>query len=150
MLILSSLLSFGQTAKIPYSNFSNSLEFKGQLSFMNEANTAPDHSNWYWCVSPFEDKKGKIHLFMSRWPDGDGMKAWMSTCEFAHFVGDKPEGPFTFVSKIMDNNTVPASWMKSPHNIRIKKVDNMYVIVFIVQDSRVGNVKGQKTCPTID
>lgn len=146
ILILSSFLSFGQTAKIPYSNFSNSLEFKGQLSFMNEANTAPDHSNWYWCVSPFEDKKGKIHLFMSRWPDGDGMKDWMSTCEFAHFVGDKPEGPFTFVSKIMDNKTVPASWMKSPHNIRIKKVDNMYVIVFIVQDSRVGNVKGQKTC----
>jgi len=146
LLLLSSLMSFSQTAKLPYSNFSLNMEFKGQLTFMNETNTAPDFSNWYWCVSPIEDNNGKIHLFMSRWPDGEGMGAWMTTCEFAHFVGDKPEGPFTFVSKIMDNNTVPATWMKSPHNIRIKKVDDTYVIVFIVQDKRVGNVKGQKTC----
>ena len=37
---------------------------------------------------------GKVHVFYSRWKKDIGFGGWLTACEIAHAVGDKPEGPF--------------------------------------------------------
>src|SRR5262249_1151101 len=95
-------------------------------------------------VSPIDDDQGKTHLYLSRWPASLGMAGWSSQGELAHYDGDGAEGPFVHVDTVLDNRTVPSRWMLSPHNVRIKKMEGTYVIVYIVQDSRVGNQRGPK------
>ena len=127
----------GKTLKMPYSTLALNMDYIGLAGGL-------DLNYFHWCVSPIDDDQGKTHLFLSRWPANLGMGGWCTNGELAHYVGNSAEGPFTFVNKVLDNSTVPSSWMVSPHNVRIKKIDNTYVIVYITQDSRVGNQRGQK------
>src|SRR3546814_1838263 len=47
-------------------------------------------------LSPVIDDEGKVHLFVARWPGRTVEPGWRSDSEIAHYVGDRPEGPFTF------------------------------------------------------
>ena len=127
----------GKTLKMPYSTLALNMNYVALVGGL-------DPNYFHWCVSPIDDDQGKTHLFLSRWPARLGMAGWSSQGELAHYVADNAEGPFTYVNTALDNGTVPSSWMVSPHNVRIKKIDGSYVIIYIVQDSRVGNQRGQK------
>jgi hypothetical protein len=127
----------GKTLKMPYSTMALNFDYIGLVSGL-------DPNYFHWCISPIDDDQGKTHIFLSRWPKSLGMSGWSSQCELAHYVGNSAEGPFTFVNTVLKNSTMPSSWMVSPHNVRIKKIDGIYVIVYIMQDSRVGNQRGQK------
>jgi hypothetical protein len=127
----------GKALKMPYSTLALNMNYIGLARGL-------DPNYFHWCVSPIDDDQGKTHLFLSRWPARLGMAGWSTQGELAHYVGNSAEGPFTHVDTVLDNTTVPSSWMVSPHNVRIKKIDDTYVIVYIVQDSRVGNQRGQK------
>ncbi len=122
----------GKATKIPYAHMALSARLIG---------TAIADSNWYnWCVSPIEGKDGKIHIFGSRWPANEGMDGWTGeNAKIAHFVGDKPEGPFTYVNTILKTAMFPdPKTMSGPHNPRIEYVDGKYILLYICQN-QTGN-----------
>ena len=114
----------GNTSK---KSFADHWEFKG---------IAVEEPGYHiWCTSPIEDEKGKIHLFVSRWPKKYGVDpGWRSHSEIAHYVGDGPEGPFRF-SDITLAGTGKETWDKyGMHNPSIHKVGDEYVILYIANN----------------
>jgi len=117
----------GKATKMPYSHMALTAKLIGP------ATTDP---NWYnWCVSPIKGKDGKIHIFGSRWPAKEGMNGWMGqNAEIAHFVSDKPEGPFIYVNTVLKTSDFPhPDKMWAPHNPRIEYVDGKYILLYIFQ-----------------
>ena len=102
------------------------------LKWIGKAVDDPDA--YIWCTSPIQGPDGKIHLFCSRIPKKYGF-AWTTRCEIAHYVGDKPEGPFRFVNiAIPCNPEAPIN--NSMHNPAIAKVGDKYVLLYITFDRR--------------
>lgn len=86
-----------------------------------------------WGSSPVMGPDGKMHLYVARWSMATqkNFNGWYKDCEIAHYVGDKPEGPFEFVRvAVPDQNGT----FNSPHNPSIKKIDGKYVLCFIVNE----------------
>ena len=139
--------------KMPFSDMALSMEYKGIV--------LTDPNYYYWCISPIEGDDGKIHLFTCRWavpnyytwdeykrgtepgkwttPQGY-MGGWKNICEVAHFIGESPEGPWTYVDTPISNNTINNKGgilanrgQVAPHNVRVKKIDDTYCLVYITQ-----------------
>lgn len=87
-----------------------------------------------WCCSPLRGPDGRIHLYVSRWPSTIRFdKGWRTASEIAHYVGERPEGPFKFVSVI--GKGAPSGWNKRGyHNPAITVIDGKYVLTFIAND----------------
>ncbi|WP_165770007.1 glycoside hydrolase family protein [Flagellimonas pacifica] len=84
-----------------------------------------------WGTSPIVGDDGKVHLFVARWPGNSVEPGWRSQSEIAHYVGDSPEGPFTF-SDIAIKGTGKDTWDKyGAHNPTVHKVGNKYVLLYI-------------------
>ena len=77
----------GKTLNLPYSQMALTAKFIGP---------AVEEKGWFnWCVSPIIGKDKKVHIFSSRWPKAEGMEGWSEkNAEIAHFIADRPEGPF--------------------------------------------------------
>lgn len=101
--------------------------------FIGEAVNQPGYD--VWGSSPIRDEQGNVHLFSARWPsDTPFKKAWRYDSEIAHYVAQKPEGPFKFVETVRKGKQ-DGSWNAAGfHNPSIKKIDNKYVLVFIAND----------------
>ncbi|MCL2487957.1 MAG: InlB B-repeat-containing protein [Oscillospiraceae bacterium] len=126
----------GKQVSMPYSDMAINMEY------LSPAMSDPDY--YYWCISPIEDDEGKTHLFVARWPrTSNGMWDWKVTCEIAHCVGDSPEGPFEYVDTAISNKDVPKPQF-APHNVRVKKIDGLYCLVYITQGGPLQ--KDQKIC----
>lgn len=118
----------GKLTKVPYSHMALTAKLVG---------VAIGDPNWYnWCVSPIQGKDGKIHIFGSRWPAAEGMEGWTGpNAEIAHFVSDKPEGPFKYVATVMKSSMFPDKrTMWGPHNPRLEAVDGKYILLYICQN----------------
>lgn len=129
--------SKGKEPKLPYANMALSAKFIG---------TALSDPDWYnWCVSPIQGKDGKIHIFGSRWPAAEGMEGWTGeNAEIAHFVADRPEGPFKYVNTIMKTAMFPdPATMAGPHNPRIEYIDGKYILLYICQNP--AGITGQRS-----
>ncbi|MEN8123188.1 MAG: glycoside hydrolase family protein [Bacteroidota bacterium] len=117
--------SFGQQDKQTVDNtFADSWEFKGIA--------VKDSGYTIWGTSPIIGDDGKVHLFVARWPgELKVVPGWRSHSEVAHYVGDKPEGPFKF-SDVSLKGTGQETWDKfGAHNPTIQKVGNKYVLLYI-------------------
>lgn len=93
---------------------------------------------WYnWCISPIIGKDKKVHIFSSRWPAAEGDNGWSGeNAVIAHFVADKPEGPFTYVQTVMTSDMFPdPKAMAAPHNPRLEYVDGIYILLYICQNT---------------
>ncbi len=124
-----------QHALLPYAPMAKSAEFLGP------AVADPDWFNW--CSSPIIGEDGRVYLFISRWPLAKGMEGWTSDqAEIALYVADKPTGPFKFLRTMVNTAMMPKG-MAGPHNPRIKKVDDKYVLLFIAQTEGTGR-EGQR------
>jgi beta-xylosidase len=110
-------------AKPEASEFCNSLFAAGRIL------ETPDY--YVWCCSPIYGSDGKVHLFYSRWPVSAGFGGWITCCEIAHAVADRPEGPY----KTVDVAIAPRGgdlWDGgSCHNPTIHKVGDKYVIFYL-------------------
>ena len=123
----------------PAKSFADNWEFKG---------TAVSEPGWHvWGSSPIVGPKGKVHLFVSRWPLKTGHQGWRSHSQIAHYIGESPEGPFKFSDVALKGTGTdtcdkhapcnPAihkvdTWDKfAPHNGTIHKVKNQYVLLYI-------------------
>jgi len=103
------------------------------MQWIGKAVDDPDY--YVWCTSPIMGDDQKVHLFCSRWPKKYRMDGWTTHSEIAHYVGDKPEGPFRFANMAMEANP-GASWNNSLHNPAIAKVGDTYVLLYITFDHR--------------
>ncbi len=129
--------------EIRESDFCRSLEYAG---------VAVNEPGYHcWGTSPIMDDEGKIHLFVARWPVPSETfrrgfdKAWRHDSEIAHYVGDGPEGPFTFADVAL-KGTGGDTWDRyAAHNPLIKKVDGEYVLLYI--GNSVGITKGKGNHP---
>ena len=97
---------------------------------------AVDDPEYYvWCTSPIVGDDGRIHLFCSRWPKKHRMGGWTSHSEIAHYVGEKPEGPFRFADLAIAARP-GADWNNSVHNPAIFKFGKKYALLYITFDHR--------------
>ena len=142
---LKSLNDAKDNLKLPVSDLASNMEYLGP--------TIQDDEYHYWCYSSVTDDNGKIHLFMSRVPKATKfIPGWKTTSEIVHFVGDSSEGPFTEVGVPFSPSNLPDGQM-SAHNPRIKKIDDKYVLLYIVRYNYqgAGREGSQATCmATID
>ncbi|MEI7422907.1 MAG: glycoside hydrolase family protein [Prolixibacteraceae bacterium] len=84
-----------------------------------------------WGASPIFGPDGKVHLFAERWPGSRVEPGWRGESEIAHYISDKPEGPFHF-SDVALTGTGKETWDKcAVHNPNIQKVGDLFVLVFI-------------------
>ncbi|MGQ1787974.1 glycoside hydrolase family protein [Saccharicrinis sp. GN24d3] len=94
-----------------------------------------------WGASPVIGPNGKTHLFVSRWPVEEGFGAWITHCEIARYVSDRPEGPFVF-KEVVIRGTETDTWdRKSPHNPNVHRVNNQYVLLYIANSGGSRNKK---------
>lgn len=83
-----------------------------------------------WGNSPVIGPEGKTHLFVARWPISAKFDpGWHTHSEVAHYVGDKPEGPFQYVETVLKNSP-DGTTLISPHCPTAHKVDDKYVIFY--------------------
>lgn len=118
----------GKELRMPYSHTALTAKLVGP---------AIDQKDWFcWCVSPIIGKDGKTHILGARWPKAEGMEGWIGpNAEIAHYVGDRPEGPFSYVGTVLKSDMFPdTSTMKAPHNPRLEYVDGKYIFLYICQD----------------
>ena len=106
------------------------VSFADQWEFIGIAVEEPGYT--IWGTSPIIGEDGKVHLFVARWPCELRVDpGWRSHSEIAHYVGDKPEGPFVF-SDVALKGTGTDTWDKyGMHNPAVHKVGNRYVLLYI-------------------
>jgi len=103
-----------------------------QWELVGEAVNEPGYD--VWGSSPIKDDQGRIHLFSARWPGNIPFdKAWRRNSEIAHYIGDRPEGPFRFVG-VMGKGAGQGWNAVGYHNPNIRKVGDTYALVFISND----------------
>ena len=108
-------------------SFADRWEYKGI------AITEPGYT--VWGTSPILDDSGKVHLFVARWPSNRVDPDWRSISEIAHYVGNGPEGPFSF-SDIALRGSGQETWDKyGMHNPAIHQVDSQYVLFYIANNN---------------
>jgi hypothetical protein len=125
------------------SAFCQSLEYTGHMV---------QEPGWHiWGCSPIVGEDGKVHLFVERWPvrsatmPRDFDAAWRQDSEVAHYIGDKPEGPFT-LRDVALRGTGADTWDRfAPANPVVARVDGKYALFYI--GNPVGVTKGIGTHP---
>jgi len=108
-------------------------ELAKSMEWVGVAVSEPDY--YVWCTSPIAGPDGKIHLFCSRWPKIYKMDGWRTHCEIAHYVGDRPEGPFHFFDVALPANP-NALWNNTKHNPCIRQVGDKYLLLYMSFDRR--------------
>jgi len=90
-----------------------------------------------WGSSPVIGPDGKTHLFVARWPVAAAFDpGWRTHSEIAHYVSEKPEGPFTFKDVAL-KGTGTGSWDNSaPHNPTVQRIGDQYVLLYIANDGK--------------
>lgn len=102
-----------------------------------------------WGSSPVIGPDGRVHLYVAQWPrpvaDAFGGETavgqptgWTVSSEIAHYVGDDPCGPFSFVRMAVPNR---GGSFNAPHNPTVVSVDGRYVLLFIVNE---GSTESQR------
>ncbi len=94
----------------------------------------PGYRIWGMAVVQWTD--GTYHGYYARWPEELGHDAWMTHCEIAHAVADKPEGPFQYVNTVLESRN-PDGWdVNNAHNPAICVVDGKICLYYIANDLR--------------
>ncbi len=110
-------------AKVPESSLAKALVWEGV------AIEEPDFT--IWGASPIL-ADGKVHLFAARWPEANVDPAWRKSSEIAHYVADKPEGPFRFRSVIVTGTGRTGQWDAfAPHNPEIQRFGDTFALCYI-------------------
>ena len=74
----------------------------------------PDY--YVWCLSVIKWTDGKYHGYYSRWPKKVGFDGWLTDCEIAHAISDRPEGPFLFESVVLKSRNSEGWDVLTSHN----------------------------------
>jgi len=127
LIVLVCLAPAGRLAaqvKVPVSAIADHLKYVGP-SIREEDFTI-------WGASPVVDEAGKVHLFAARWPEANVNPGWRQSSEIAHYVADRPEGPFRFVGVVVKGSGAEGAWDRyGAHNPEVKRFGKTYALVYI-------------------
>jgi len=96
-----------------------------------------------WCCSPVygldgrDGPDGKVHVLFSRWRGEH--RNWVTECEVAHAVADRPEGPYTVTGAVLQGRGGDWWDANTIHNPTIQRLGDRYVLFYIGN-----NIKGLK------
>ena len=122
--LLSMAEALGADVKVPRSAIADGLQWIGPAVAESNYTT--------WCVAPILGDDGRTHLFCSRWPEANVDPAWRKSSELAHYVGDRPEGPFVFHDIAVRGSQRTGEWdAYGPHNPEVRKIGDRFVLVYI-------------------
>jgi len=109
--------------KVPESSLARALVWQG---------IAIEEPNFtIWGASPVV-ADGKFHLLAARWPEANVDPAWRKSSEIAHYIADKPEGPFRFQSIVLQGTGRTGEWDAfAPHNPEIQKFGDTFALCYI-------------------
>ena len=109
--------------KVPESSLARALVWQGI------AIEDPDFT--IWGASPIV-ADGKFHLFAARWPEANVDPAWRRSSEIAHYVSERPEGPFRFQRVVVSGTGRTGEWDAfAPHNPEIRRFGNTFALCYI-------------------
>ena len=125
---LTGRMNSGQTqakqTKVTYSSIARGLEWAGVA--------VQEKDYTIWGAAPIVDDDGKVHLFVARWPERNVDPAWRKSSEIAHYVADKPEGPFVFREVALTGSGKKGVWdAYAPCNPEIKRFGDTYALLYI-------------------
>ena len=76
--------------------------------------------------------EGRYHMFSSRWPKKYGFGwNWLFNSEIVHAVSDTPEGPYTFVSVVLERRGREYFDGMNTHNTCIKAYGGKYYLYYM-------------------
>lgn len=129
VLIMSAACVADDDRSTPHAQIRKPEALADQWELVGEAINEPGRH--IWGSSPIRTDDGKVHLFTSRWPVEAGfVPGWYTHCEIAHYVANRPEGPFSFVDIVVKGRGV--GWDRlAPHNPNIQRVGKRYVLTYI-------------------
>ncbi|GAA4297556.1 glycoside hydrolase family protein [Aestuariibaculum suncheonense] len=133
----------------------NNKSFADHWEFVGTAIEEPGYT--IWGTSPIIDEAGKVHLFVARWPcELNVDPGWRTHSEIAHYIGDSPEGPFTFLDVVVEGDIDLKSPVNplvtkiyAPHNPVIKKTEDSYALFYIVNDGIEKHPSNQYICMAV-
>lgn len=109
--------------KVPESAFAKALVWHGVA--IEEANYT------IWGASPIA-AEGRFHLFAARWPEANVDPAWRKSSEIAHYIADRPEGPFRFRETVLKGSGRTGDWDAfAPHNPEIQRFGDQFALCYI-------------------
>lgn len=89
----------------------------------------PDYLVWGMSVIRWTD--GKYHGYYSRWPRNTKHNGWLTHCEIAHAVADRPEGPFRPTGAVIASRN-PGGWdLVNAHNPYVCVADGKICLYYI-------------------
>ncbi|MDX1566023.1 MAG: glycoside hydrolase family protein, partial [Phycisphaeraceae bacterium] len=85
-----------------------------------------------WGCSPIWGDDGRVHVFCSRIPRDRGFDRWWATSQIAHYVADRPEGPYELVEVLLEpGQSLPGTWdCGTQHNPSITRVGDLFVLSY--------------------
>lgn len=95
-----------------------------------------EQDGWFiWGASVQQGDDGKYHMVYCRWPKefpfGDG---WLIDAELCYATADKPEGPFSHVSTVLQGRKAQGNFQSwdgaSVYNPHLKKFDEKYFLYY--------------------
>ena len=110
-----------------------------KTDFFNDKRNAhvlvnPEYRIWGMAVIKWND--GKYHGYYARWPKKLGHSAWLTDCEIAHAVSDKPEGPFVFKNVVLKSRNEKGWDIINSHNPAICVANGEICLYYISNDMR--------------
>ncbi|GAA4237994.1 hypothetical protein GCM10022291_26750 [Postechiella marina] len=130
-----------QTVNTPeiknYKNLSfKPLSNKQVESFRNNALSSQilvEDGYYVWGLSVVK-WEGKYHAYYSRWNKKYEHKGWMTHCEIAHAVSNKPEGPFKFVNVVLKDKKEGGWDINNSHNPYAIVAEGKICLYYIAND----------------
>lgn len=92
----------------------------------------PGYRIWGMAVIKWDD--GKYHGYYARWPEKLGHNAWLTDCEIAHAIAEKPEGPFKFVNVVLKSRNNEGWDVINSHNPAICVSEGKICLYYISND----------------
>ena len=89
----------------------------------------PDYYIWGTTVIKWTD--GKYHAYYARWRRSKGFNAWMTDCEIAHAVSDKPEGAFRTTGVVIENRNAEGWDLVNAHNPSVCVAEGKIYLYYI-------------------
>ncbi|MFT5289156.1 MAG: arylsulfatase A-like enzyme [Candidatus Paceibacteria bacterium] len=113
----------------------DSLDLAARVRPLDDASFFRDPNWHHWGASILQAEDGQWHMFYARWPHHDGAEQgfsdWLWTCEIAHAVADRLDGPWTHQGTVLEAGR-PGHWDSlSAHNPRIREIDGRFYIYYI-------------------
>lgn len=93
-----------------------------------------------WGASPIWGNDGKVHVFASRIPIATGFDAWWATSQIAHYISERPDGPYSLAEVLLEPGQTPqGAWdCGTQHNPTITQIEGTYILSYHSSKSTVG------------